>query len=285
VAAFDIAGFYRNVKGQVQVDQVKPAPGTGLNPFNILVNGDFTTTKGMEFSLTLRRFNRLQAQLNYTLNRAEGTGSTRTSAVGALEQNSPRPTVINPLDFSQTHRGSINLDYRWGRNDGGALLQNTGVNVLFTFNSGHPYTFAQSDVGQANAYNAGVDYLLDTRSRRALEQVGHSTTPFVYNFDLRVDKTFNLMKNLQATVYMRVNNLFNTKNVINVYPSTGTPDDDGFISNRQVARPFIEANGGEDYVNEYRAINIENGQAYWDELGLQLYGHPRQIFFGIKLNY
>ena len=285
VAAFDIAGFYRNVKGQVQVDQVRPEPQTGLNPFNILVNGDFATTKGLEFSLTLRRINRLQGQLNYTLNRAEGTGSTRTAAVGALEQNAPRPTVINPLDYSQTHRGSINLDYRWGRNEGNAFLQNLGLNLLFTFNSGHPYTFAKSEVGQANAYNAGTDYLLDTRSRRALEPVGHSTTPFVYNFDLKVDKTFNIMKDLQATVYMRVNNLFNTKNVINVYPSTGSPEDDGFLSNRDVSQPFIDANGGEDYVRQYRAINIVNGQAYWDQLGLQLYGHPRQIFFGIKLNY
>jgi hypothetical protein len=39
------------------------------------------------------------------------------------------------------------------------------------------------------------------------------------------------------------------------------------------------------YKEMYRAINLENGAAYWDVLGLQLYGHPRQIWFGIKFAY
>lgn len=281
VAAFDLTGFYRNVKGQVQVDKVSAASRT----FNILVNGDFATTKGLEFSMTLRRVQRIQAQLNYTLSQAEGTGSTRTSNVAALERATARPNVVNPLDFAQTHRGSINLDYRYGNNDGG-ILENFGANVLFTFNSGHPFTFAQSEVGQANAYNSGVDYMNDTRSRRALEEVGSSTTPFNQIFDLRLDKSFNLTNKLGATVYMRVNNLFNTKNVINVYNATGNAEDDGFFFNinEPTRNGYLEAHG-EDWVNQYQAINIVNGQSYWDQLGLQLYGNPRQIFFGVKLSY
>ncbi|MCB0295450.1 MAG: TonB-dependent receptor, partial [Calditrichaeota bacterium] len=76
VAAFDLTGFYRNVKGQVQLEKVFPP---GQSAFNVLVNGDFATTKGLELGLTLRRINRIQGQLNYTLSQAEGTGSTRTS--------------------------------------------------------------------------------------------------------------------------------------------------------------------------------------------------------------
>jgi len=286
VAAFDIAGFYRNVKGQVQIERILPEASTGLPPFSILSNGDFATTKGFELSMTLRRINRLQAQLSYTLTQAEGTGSSSNAAVGAVEQDAPRPTTINPLDFNQVHRGSIIADYRFGRNDGGPILQNLGVNALFTFNSGHPYTFAQSDVGQVNAYDAGVSYMNDTRSRRALEAVGGSTTPFNYNFDLRVDKSFTVTQGLGATLYMRVNNLFNTRNVINVYNTTGNAEDDGFIFNENVPQrnAFVNANG-EEYLDVYEAINIKNGQSYWDQLGLQLWGHPRQIFFGLKLNY
>lgn len=285
VAAMDIAGFYRNVKGQVQVDRITPDASAGLVPFNILVNGDFTTTKGLELGLTLRRINRLQGRLNYTLTEAEGTASSRNAHVSAFEQNTPRPTIINPLNFSQKHRGSVSLDYRYGQNEGGAVLQNLGLNTLFTFNSGHPYTFARSEVGQAGPYTAGTNYMNDTRSRRALEGVGSSTTPFNWNVDLRLDKTFRLSDRLAATAYMRVNNVFNTKNVINVFAATGSAEDDGFIDNLEVSQAYIDANGGEDYVNMYRAINIDNGQAYWDELNLELYGSPRQIFFGLKLNY
>ena len=283
VAAFDLTGFYRNVKGQVQLEKVFPP---GQSAFNVLVNGDFATTKGLELGLTLRRINRIQGQLNYTLSQAEGTGSTRTSSVAAWERGTPRPNVINPLDFSQTHRGSINLDYRYGRNDGGPILQNLGANILFTFNSGHPFTYSQSEVGQSDAYDAGVDYMNDVRARRALEEVGSSMTPWNYQFDLRLDKSFSLTDKLGATVYMRVNNLFNTKNVINVYNATGNAEDDGFYNNTNIPQRNTYLNNyGEDWLTQYEAINIKNGQSYWSQLGLQLYGHPRQIFFGIKLSY
>lgn len=282
-AAFDIAGFYRNVRGQVQVDKVFATLGS----FNILRNSDFATTKGFELSLSLRRIQRLQAQLNYTLQNAEGTASTRTTHIATIEQaNSPRPTVINPLDYAQTHRGAISLDYRFGQNDGGIFLQNLGANLLFTFNSGHPFTLSQSTVGQANAYTSGTDYMNDPRSRIALEEVGGSTTPAVWNVDLRLDKAINLMRGLQATIYMRVQNLFNTKNTINVFQATGNAEDDGFYNNPSVPQrnAYLQAYG-EDWLKMYEAINIKNGQAYWDQLGLQLYGNPRQIFFGIKFNY
>lgn len=298
VAAFDISGFYRNVRGQLQIDKIIPDPASGASPYNVIVNGDFSTTRGLELSLTLRRINRLQAQANYTLNSSEGSGSSRTTNVGALESGTERPSVINPLDFEQKHRGSVILDYRFGNNDGGSVLQNLGLNGLFTFNSGHPFTFAKSDVGQANAYDAGVNYLGDPRSRRAREAVNSSTTPWNFNFDLRLDKTFAIQKSLSATVYARVLNVFNIKNVLNVYPATGNAEDDGFVNNLNVAQRQAFFNDlGEAWLEQYKAINITNGQAYWDLLSggtaggpgdqttAELFGHPRQIFFGIKFNY
>ena len=289
VAALDIGGFYRNVKGQVQVDKVFPT-NSALNPFNILVNGDFATTKGLELGITLRRTNRLQGQFNYTLSSAQGTNSTRNSDVAVLELNSTnRPSTINPLDFNQTHRGSVIMDYRWGRDEGGPLLSNLGINGLFTFNSGHAYTFTRSQVGQANAYDSGVDYMNDTRARRALAPIGASTTPFNYNFDLQLDKGIEIISGLETKLYMRVNNLFNTKNVINVFNNTGSATDDGFIEpidqNATDIRQSYINNFGEEYINTYKAVNIDNGQSYWDVLGLQLFDSPRQIFFGLKLSY
>lgn len=286
VAAFDIAGFYRNVRGQVQVGRQNVNPTAGITAYDILINGDFATTKGMDFKLTMRRTNRLQAQLNYTYTNAEGTGSNETSYRSALYLGTQTPTTVNPLDFSQSHTGALNLDYRFNKGDGGPILENLGANVLFTFSSGHPFTFANPQVGgQSDAYTAGIDYELDTRSRVAAEQLNASTTPWNFLTDLRLDKWFNLTEGLRANVYMRVNNLFNSQNVINVYQATGNASDDGFLSNPERSGATIAANGGEDYVNLYKALNLENGQAYWDQIGQELYGHPRQIFFGIKLSY
>ena len=288
-AAIDISGFYKNVKGEIQADRVTPAAGANeIQAYNILTNGDFSTTKGLEFKLTLRRFNRLQAQLNYTYTAAEGTGSGSTSFISAVDRLSQRPTTLSPLDYNQTHRGTVNLDYRFGKDDGGVVLEQLGVNFLYSFNSGHPYTHVTTSGGQAGPYDTGVDYLNDTRSRQALEPVNASSTPWNHLVDLRVDKSFNITDDMLATVYMRVNNLFNTKNIINVFPVTGSAENDGLLTgviDQKRAESLINSYGGQDYIDMYNAINLKNGQAYWDQVGGQLYGHPRQIFFGIKLTY
>jgi outer membrane receptor protein involved in Fe transport len=287
VAAFDLSGFYKNTKGEPTLTRIDPDPSGDLTAYNIIANGDFSTTSGLDLRLSLRRTQRIQAQLNYTLTSSEGTGSSEISYIASIEQSSFPPKTINPLNFAQTHVGSIILDYRYGYQDGGPILQDFGANFLFRFASGHPYSNVNiAGLGQVSPYNAGVDYMNDTRVRLAKEPVNNSTTPWTFNIDLRLDKTFRLAKQLQATVYMRVENLLNTKNVINVYQLTGNADDDGFISNPELSSSFVNSPiRGEEYVALYNAINTTNGQAYWDSLNLQLWGHPRQIFFGIRLNY
>ena len=287
VAAFDITGFYKNIKGQIQIERQRAAAGAEfIQTYERFVNGDFATTKGLEFRFTLRRTNRIQAQVNYTLTNAEGTGSTENSYHAAIYRNTQKPTVISPLDYSQTHTGSIILDYRYGKNDGGAILQRLGVNTIFTFSSGHPFTFVfVPPGGQVDAYSAGTDYMLDTRSRKALEPLGSSVTPWNFNIDLRIDKTFSLMSNLDVTLYARITNLLNTRNVLNVYERTGNAYDDGFLSDAAYSETALKTYGGDAYREMYEAINLQNGQAYWDQVGRQLWSHPRQIFFGIKLAY
>ncbi len=287
VAAFNLTGFYRNIKGQTKLIRQGIDPDAQVSgEYNRIVNGDFATTQGLELGITLRRTNRIQAQINYTFTDAEGTGSDETTYLSAVEQARTVPTTVKPLDFAQRHRGSIFVDYRFGKNDGGPILQQLGVNALFTFNSGHPYTLVKtSGIGQVSPYDAGVDYMLDSRTRLALEPLNSSTTPWNFNLDLRVDKNINLTDRLSATLYARINNLLNTRNVINVYQRTGNADDDGFLSNPELSGSFISSNGGQQYIDLYKAINLENGQAYWDVLGKQLWGNPRQIFFGIKFNY
>ena len=285
-AAFDITGFYRNDKGQIRVQKTIVPTGSQISSYNQLINGDFVTTRGLEFKFSLRRINRLQSQFNYTLTKAEGTGSTENSYVGAIERSTNTPTRVSPLNFNQQHRGTILLDYRWGQNDGGPILSRLGANVIFSFNSGHPYTFVDfAPGGQINAYDAGVDYMLDTRTREALEPVGASVTPWNFLTDLRLDKTLSVVSGLDLTLYARVTNLFDTKNTINVYQGSGNPNDDNYLSRPDYSQSLIDANGGEEYVELFRQVNLVNGGAYYSQLNLELFGNPRQIFFGIKLAY
>ena len=285
-AAFDLTAFYKNVKGLIEVVKQLPATNSSIpGYYDRFENGDFATQKGVELRLNMRRTNRLAASLNYTLTLAEGTASNSTAAHGALYMNTIMPSTINPLDFSQMHTGSINLDYRFGDNDGGVLLENMGANLLIGFSSGHPFTRVDVLVGgQAEPYTAGVDYMDDTRNRLALEPVGSSTTPWQFTTDLRLDKSFKL-GGLDANVFVMVTNLFNRKNVVNVYELTGNAEDDGFLTDPIRSATTIATSGDQDYIDMYTAINLVNGQAYWDSVERELYGNPRQINFGVRLSF
>ncbi len=184
-ASFDITAFYKDIKGQIQIDRVTTTTGSATASYNILQNGDYATTKGFELSLRVRRIERVQASVNYTLSDAQGTGSSLTTAVSAVEAGPIRPTVISPLSFNQTHRGTINLDYRFGKDDGGAILQRLGANVLFTFNSGHAFTKAQSNSagGQRGPEEGGILADDDPRTRRPDGAVNSSTTPWIFQVD------------------------------------------------------------------------------------------------------
>ena len=100
-AKFDVTGFYKDIKGQIQVDKVTTVSGAVAASYNVYKNGDFATTKGMEFNVTLQRSHRMQASVNYTLSDAQGTGSVGNSAISSVESGNVRPTVISPLVFNQ----------------------------------------------------------------------------------------------------------------------------------------------------------------------------------------
>jgi hypothetical protein len=279
-AAFDITGFYKDIKGQIQVQRVTTTSGAEAASYNTLVNGDFATTKGVELSLRLRRTNRIQAQVNYTFSDAKGTGSTVNSSVSSLENGTLYPTVISPLDFNNAHRGSVNFDYRWGQGDGGAILERLGINMLFTFNSGHPYTLSTGSAGQQGV-EQGALVENDPRSSIPLEPVNASVTPWNFNIDLRVDKTVDLGP-LTANFFVYIQNLLNTQNVLNVYRRTGNAEDDGWLTDPSLSGSVVAARG-QGYVDLYRAINLENGTHYYSTTGYDLWATPRQIRFGMKL--
>lgn len=279
-ASFDITGFYRDIMGQIQIQRITVISGADVAGYNTYVNGDFVTTKGVELMLRLRRVNRLKAQLSYTYSDAQGTGSTANTAVASVEAGTLYPTVIAPLDFNQTHRGTVNVDYSFDKNDGGPILEQMGLNVLFTFNSGHPFTRSTGSIGQQGA-STGALVESDARFSVPLEAINSSSTPWVSNFDARLYKGFTI-GGVTAEAYVYVQNLLNTKNVINVYRRSGNAYDDGFLSNPDLSSAIVSSLG-QGYVDLYRNINLVNGRHYRSVTGNNLWGTPRQIRFGMKL--
>jgi hypothetical protein len=282
--AVKAVGFYRKTDDQVTMVRKTPV---NVSPYPSLENGDISETSGADFSLSMQNGRGLQAQVNYTFSRGRGTGSNRYFHAYVASRDREKQDYLHPLEYQQQHRGSVLLDYRGGTDEAGSVIGVFGISAVYSFNSGHPYTFSKlARSGSASVYDANVGYLKDPRALEFLEPIGSSTTPFVHTLDLRFDKSLNLMKQLKATFYVQINNLFNTKNVINVYPATGVADNDGFYLNESDSfRNSLLETYGEAWLRMHKAINIDNGQAYWSTTGKEFYGNPRQIFFGLKLSY
>ncbi len=284
-AAFDLTAFYKDIKGQLQYSIIYTDPGAARSSYQAYVNQDFATTKGIEFALHLRRIERIRAEVNYTYSDAAGTNSFTGSGIGSLQSNKEVPTVILPLTYDQTHRGSIFLDYRFGKDDGGPILSQLGVNLLISFNSGHPFTYAQyTGLAQSSAWTGGLVPAQDPRNRRPIGPPNSSSTPWVYNFDLRVDKTVDIY-NLNVNFYVAVQNLLNTKNVINVYQKTGNAYSDGFLNTTDGKQIIAGERYTQRFADLYQSLNYDNRTAALQTYGYDLFGPPRQLRVGVLINY
>jgi hypothetical protein len=257
----------------------------GVPIFVAYKNEDFGTTKGVEMTLELRRTNRLSARVNYTASDSRGSGSNpNSSATAVSDEGTARfPNFINPLDFNQAHRGTIFVDYRFGKGDGGPILEGTGVNFILSFNSGHAYTKIEEPrvLGQANPWEFGVRATVDPRTRIPIEPINSSNTPWVFNLDMNFSKLFYL-GTFNVEFYANVLNLLNTKQIINVYQNTGTPTDDGWLRS-----PLSESYKAiPRYTEFYQTINIVNRYYYYraNGGGTDVYGSPRSVRIGLKVD-
>jgi len=82
---------------------------------------------------------------------------------------------------------------------------------------------------------------------------------------------------------LTVLNLFNTRNILYVYPYTGSATDDGFKAQKEIYDGYITQFGPE-YGQLYDAINGKNSGAMMSQ-GYEIYSNPRQIWLGIKVLY
>jgi hypothetical protein len=275
-ASFDITGYYKDIKDEIVYGLVRTPPGTVFTAYPVYVNGDFATTKGIELSFTMRRLQRFQARAALSFQDARGSGSFPNSNWGVVLGASDTiftPQYVSPLSYNHAVRGNINIDYRFGKDEGGPVLEELGASLLFTFNSGHPYTRMSAS-----------SYEYDARIRTPIEPLNDSRTPWVSQIDLRIDKTFHLTDNLSATLSVYVINLLDTRNVENVWMASGSPDDDGYLSNPATGGRLIELYGPQ-YEQMYRVINLDYARPYGAFDNPYFYGTPRQIRVGLKLDY
>jgi Carboxypeptidase regulatory-like domain/TonB-dependent Receptor Plug Domain len=197
-SAITITAFYRELRNMIQVVQVfKAHPVTYTTWDNI----DFGTVKGLSVSYELRRTMGVQLSANYTLQFADGTGSSTSDGVNLASSGQPNLRTTHPLDYDQRHTIVFNFDYRfgtgkdyrgpvWTMHKGSdkersiKLLENVGANILANAGSGTPYS-RQSNISQEATFGNADRSLLSG-------QINGSNLPWTFKVDLRIDKDIEL---------------------------------------------------------------------------------------------
>ncbi|GLR18143.1 carboxypeptidase regulatory-like domain-containing protein [Portibacter lacus] len=271
-SAIKVSAYYREMRDMIQRRYFLFVPF--VTQYQSYGNIDFGTTKGFTFGYDLRRTNNIEFSASYTLQFADGTGSSANGV--STERGNIR--VLLPLSFDERHRFVSSIDYRYGSGKkyngpsvrGVPLFENMGLNVQAVAVSGQPYTRLQN----ASPFS-GSGYTGDINGARL---------PWSLNLDARLDRTFVIggkaMKNrLFINTYVRVTNVLDRRNVIGVYPVTGSPDDDGYIVSRfgQDRLRQIEESGKS--VDSFLAAHS------WRMNDGGNYTLPRNIILGIVFNF
>ena len=278
-SSLKISAFYKEQRDQVQLVNVFSAYPVQYRTYG---NRDFGTVKGLTVSYDLRRTGNVRMTAAYTLQFANGTGSDPNSALTLINSGEPNLRTIFPYTYDQRHGFNIVFDYRYG---GGkdyngpvikdfGVLENTGLNIVTQIGSGTPYSAFKIAAGEA---------LLAGGSSQLDGSLNGSRKPWQYRIDLQVDRNFNLefggdenkKKAAYLNVYVRVTNIFNIINVLNVYRATGNPDDDGYLSASQFQNS-IQNQLDERAFRDYYTLKVQNPFNY---------GIPRTIRLGVKFDF
>ena len=155
------------------------------------------------------------------------------------------------------------------------ILANFGINLGLNLRSGTPTRESATVVDEAS---------ITSGSRGATTSL-NARLPWYTRLDMRVNKDFNFKISKKSTskdpkvmgvsIYLYIQNLLNTDNVLSIYPYTLNANDDGYLKapSSQVninSQPSVQA-----YKDLYKA-KVNNPSNY---------SYPRRIFLGASINF
>lgn len=276
-SSIKLSAFYRQMQDNIQLRTYVGAYPVNYNTYD---NIDFGTVKGFSFTYDLRRTGNVRLNVSYTLQFADGTGSSSTTAQALINAGQPNLRTIYPLDFDTRHNVVATFDFRYGRGasyngpmiGSSQILADFGINLIGRFNSGTPYSKSKS-----------VSSLFENNNRLT-GQINGSRLPSTFGVDLQIDQSFPIRLGTDAdgnkkmgnlNIYLWIANLINTKNVISVYRYTGAPDDDGYLATTRGQQDANSQNDKQSFENYYN-ISMRSPFAF---------GHPRTIRLGLRFDF
>ena len=204
--------YFKDVYDLSQIREVIALPMPYFQFFNV----DYGNIKGFEIRFDKTMSNMWAFGLSYTLQFAKGTASYAGEFYydfyyGGLDPITGlplQPPVIDYwLDFDERNIVNANLDLSLPQDFIFIPMQNLNSSFVLTYHSGHPYTpedLRGNKLGDENSARMPGWWGVDMNASRQIKIGG--------------------VKFLLSAL---VNNLFNTKQVIEVYSTTGDPENHG----------------------------------------------------------
>ncbi|MCK4548337.1 MAG: TonB-dependent receptor [Candidatus Eisenbacteria sp.] len=198
----DITGFYKDISDLIDTRTVNDAnvveiadsitTYSGITiaaPFpyeyTMYDNLGHGNVRGFEVTLKKHPVGRWSAQAVYTFMVARGISSDVIEGYLFRSSSRNRPTKKYFLDWDRRHSLACHLGYR--------DVPNWGFSILWTYATGNPYTVAAQSLQP------------EQNNRRF---------PGISRANLHIEKYFRFW-NLRETLFLRVNNLFDKRNLVN----------------------------------------------------------------------
>ena len=274
-SAISASAYYKETRDLIQLVQYA---GADPNPnYYSYANDDFRTIKGVTLAYDLRQTKNIRVSANYTLQYAEGSGLSSSTMTELIKSGYTTLKMLNPIADDQRHEFKANVDFRYfsGSKYNGPvitrvvtdketgekrkkeikLLEDFGINFVAVAQSGRPYTKAFS-INQSTIVGG-------YRGARL---------PWGFYFNVGIDKTWPIQVGKRQTALrasLIVNNLFDIRNIVNVFKVTGNPTDDGYLTDPESQRVINSYLDPQAYRDIYTIAYLNN--SVWN------YCSPRTI--------
>jgi len=204
----DITTYYKNIYNYIMLYKVYDPDDETVSWYQ-LSSEDYGSARGVDFNLQKDLTNFFSGSASYSLAWAEGNNP------GLVVQDEATQLREFPLPWDLRHNFSFNFTFRIQNDEEYELpftdfilpLDDFSMNFLYNIASGRRYTPVNED-----------DHSLDPYS---------ATQPYTATANIRITKNFRFSEKAYMKLYMSIDNLFDKRNVNDVYPKTGSPYYDG----------------------------------------------------------
>ncbi|HZV12935.1 MAG TPA: TonB-dependent receptor, partial [Candidatus Kapabacteria bacterium] len=249
--SLELVAYYKdqyNLSGTTQYSAVS-AQGSNSLAYTLYSTGEYANQRGVELTLRKNLSSNYSFTGSLTFSQTRGTSSSITQSE-VLAQKTPidpynnnqsstyYPTSDFPLDYDRPVQANLVFNIVYQKGEGPSI---GGVHFLENFN-----------INLTTQYQSGVPYSrLDPKTFAIVGDVNGSREPDYFQSDGRIERFIPLKDlfgdwagNLTFSLFMQVNNVFNTTNPEYVYATSGSPNYDNETKKLGDFDPTVWYKGG-----------------------------------------